>query len=123
MFTLGYPFRRWDRREAIAGGGDILRYLRDTATAYGVDKRISYHNRVVRADWSGDDARWTVTIEHTETGARSERTCRFLYLCSGYYRYDVGIRPPGQDRTTSRARWCTRSTGQPISTSPASESS
>ena len=99
MFTLGYPFRPWDRREAIAGGGDILRYLRDTATAYGVDKQISYHNRVVRADWSGDDARWTVTIENTETGARSERTCRFIYLCSGYYRYDEGYTPtwPGQD--------------------------
>jgi cation diffusion facilitator CzcD-associated flavoprotein CzcO len=99
MFTLGYPFRPWDRREAIAGGGDILRYLRDTATAYGVDKQISYHNRVVRADWSGDDARWTVTIEHAETGARSERTCGFLYLCSGYYRYDEGYTPtwPGQE--------------------------
>jgi monooxygenase len=99
MFTLGYPFRPWDRREAIAGGGDILRYLRDTATAFGVDKQISYHNRVVRADWSGDDARWTVTIENTETGARGERTCRFLYLCSGYYRYDEGYTPtwPGQD--------------------------
>jgi monooxygenase len=99
MFTLGYPFRPWNKREAIAGGGDILRYLRDTATAYGVDKQIGYHNRVVRADWSGDDARWTVTIEHTETGARSERTCGFLYLCSGYYRYDEGYTPswPGQE--------------------------
>jgi monooxygenase len=98
MFTLGYPFRPWDKREAIAGGGDILRYLRATATAYGVDRQIRYHNRVVRADWSRDDARWTVTIEHTETGARSERTCGFLYLCSGYYRYDEGYSPtwPGQ---------------------------
>src|SRR5215467_3814683 len=88
MFTLGYPFRPWRKREAIAGGAEILRYLRDTATAYGVDQEISYHNRVIRADWSGQDARWTVTIENTQTGARSERTCGFVYLCSGYYRYD-----------------------------------
>src|SRR5260370_37426254 len=76
-----------------------MRYLRDTGTAYGVDRQISYHNRVVRADWSGDDARWTVTIEHTETGARTERTCGFRYLGSGYYRYDEGYKPscPGQD--------------------------
>jgi monooxygenase len=98
MFTLGYPFRPWRKREAIAAGADILRYLRDTATAYGVDKQISYHNRVVRADWSEHDARWTVTIEDTQTGARSERTCGFVYLCSGYYRYDSGYTPvwPGQ---------------------------
>src|SRR5258708_4489706 len=57
------------------------------------------HRGPLRADWSGDDARWTVTIEHTETGARSERTCGFLYLCSGYYRYDEGYTPswPGQE--------------------------
>ena len=54
-----------------------------TATAYGIDERISYHSRVVRADWSGDDARWTVTAEDTETGARTRRTCGFLYLCYG----------------------------------------
>ena len=99
MFTLGYPFRPWRKPEAIAGGADILRYLRDTATAYGVDQEISYHNRVTRADWSGQDARWTITIENTQTGARSERTCGFVYLCSGYYRYDEGYTPawPGQD--------------------------
>jgi monooxygenase len=98
MFTLGFPFRPWSSRDAIAGGGEILRYLRDTAAAYGVDQQIRYHQRVVRADWSGQDARWTVTIEHTDTGARSEQTCGFLYLCSGYYRYDGGYTPtwPGQ---------------------------
>jgi monooxygenase len=67
--------------------------------AYGVDKNISYHSRVVQADWSGADARWTVTVEDTRTGARGERTCSFLYLCPGYYRYDEGYTPdwPGLD--------------------------
>src|SRR5215471_16870785 len=93
MFTLGFPFRPWDRPEAISGGGEILRYLRETAAAYGVDKQISYHRRVTRAEWSGDEARWTVSVEHTDTGTRSVRTCSFLYLCSGYYRYDEGYTP------------------------------
>jgi monooxygenase len=98
MFTLGFPFRPWAAREAISGGGEILRYLRETATAYGVDKQIEYRRRVTGAQWSGDEARWTVSIEHTDTGAASQRTCRFLYLCSGYYRYDEGYTPdwPGQ---------------------------
>jgi len=98
MFTLGFPFRPWAGREAISGGGEILRYLRETAVAYGVDKQIQYRRRVKNASWSSDDARWTVAVEHTDTGVVSERTCGFLYLCSGYYRYDQGYTPdwPGQ---------------------------
>ena len=100
MFTLGYAFRPWTAPKAIADGGDILRYLRDTAAEYGVDQHITYHCRVVGAEWSTSDARWTVTVEQTESGERSQRTCRFLYLCSGYYRYDEGYTPPwaGLDR-------------------------
>ena len=99
MFTLGYPFRPWTQARAIVGGQEILRYVRDTAAAYDIDKHISYHTRVVRADWSGRDARWTVTTEDTGTGARTERTCGFLYLCPGYYRYDHGYTPdwPGRE--------------------------
>jgi monooxygenase len=99
MFTLGYPFRPWRDTRAIAAGDEILAYLRETAAAYGVDRRISYHCRVVQADWSGAEARWTVTLEDTRTGIRTQRTCGFLYLCSGYYRYEQGYTPawPGQE--------------------------
>lgn len=100
MFTLGFPFRPWTDTKAIAGGDEILRYLRDTAAEYGVDSEIEYHRRVVGTAWSTDEARWTVTIEDTQTGVRSQRTCGFLYLCPGYYRYDEGYTPdwPGLDR-------------------------
>ncbi len=102
MFTLGYPFRPWPDTKAIADGEEILRYLRDTAAEYGVDKEIEYHSRVVGAAWSTDQARWTVTVEDTQTGDRTERTCGFLYLCPGYYRYDEGYTPdwPSLDRFT-----------------------
>ena len=54
------------------------------------------------AAWSTDEARWTVTVEDTQTGVRSERTCGFLYLCPGYYRYDEAYTPdwPGLDSFT-----------------------
>jgi monooxygenase len=98
MYTLGYAFRPWRGRDAIADGAQILRYLRQTAAAYGVDRQITYHRRVVRADWSAAQARWTVTLEDAGTGERSTRSCGFLYLCTGYYRYDQGYTPawPGQ---------------------------
>ncbi len=104
MFTLGYPFRPWKEPESIAGGDAILRYVRETAAEYGVDQQIRYHQRVESAQWSSEQARWTVTIEHAGTGERTTTRCRFLYLCSGYYRYDEGYTPtwPGQDQFTGR---------------------
>jgi len=86
MFTLGYGFRPWTSPKSMAGGGEILSYLRETAAAHGVDRHITYHRRVVGAEWSSADAQWTVTVEQAETGERSQRTCGFLYLCCGYYR-------------------------------------
>ncbi len=93
MFTLGYVFRPWRGEQAIAPGQDILQYLRDTAAEYGVDRQIHYRSRVVAAQWRGEQAMWTVTAEDPETAERTIWTCGFLYLCSGYYRYDEGYTP------------------------------
>lgn len=102
MFTLGYRFRPWTDREAIADGPAILRYVRDTAREYGVDSAIRYHHRVVRAEWSSTEALWTVTVQRTDTRDTVELTCGFLLTCSGYYRYDEGYTPafPGRERFT-----------------------
>jgi cation diffusion facilitator CzcD-associated flavoprotein CzcO len=43
MYTLGYRFRPWRDPKAIADGPSILRYIRDTAVEYGVDKAIRYN--------------------------------------------------------------------------------
>ncbi|HET9897821.1 MAG TPA: NAD(P)/FAD-dependent oxidoreductase [Streptosporangiaceae bacterium] len=93
MFTLSFPFKPWKSPKTIAGGSEILAYLRETAAEYGVDEKITYHRKVVGADWSSAEARWTVTVEDTQTGALSTRTCWFLYVCAGYYRYDEGYTP------------------------------
>ncbi|MBU3066290.1 NAD(P)/FAD-dependent oxidoreductase [Nocardia sp. NEAU-G5] len=91
MHTLGYRFRPWTDAKAIADGPSILQYVRDTATEAGIDKRIRFGHRVIGADWSSSQARWTVRIEHD--GETSELTCDFLYVCGGYYRYDRGFTP------------------------------
>jgi monooxygenase len=99
MFTLGFPFRPWRKPEAIAKGPTILRYVRDTARRFGIDKRIRFGQRVTAATWSTADATWTV-----ETSGGEVWTCSFLYLCTGYYRYSAGYQPefPGQEDYTGR---------------------
>ena len=98
MHTLGYRFRPWLRTNAIADGPSILEYVRDTAAEAGIDRRIRFGHRVVRAEWSTEDARWTVDAVHD--GEPIRLTARFLYLCTGYYRYDAGHAPdfPGIER-------------------------
>jgi cation diffusion facilitator CzcD-associated flavoprotein CzcO len=91
MHTLGYRFRPWTQAKAIADGPSILQYVRDTAAAAGIDRHIRFGHRVTRASWSSADARWTVTAEHD--GRTVELSCRFLLMCSGYYRYDAGYTP------------------------------
>ncbi len=92
MLTLGYSFRPWPEAKAIADGPDILRYVRETATENGIDKRIRFGHRVVSASWSTEGSRWTLEIERSD-GERGQLTCNFLHGCTGYYRYDQGYTP------------------------------
>jgi monooxygenase len=100
MHTLGYPFRPWSRRETIAEGGAILDYIRETARERGVEERIRFRHRAVRAEWSTEEALWTVEIERVDTGETERMSCGFLFVCSGYYSYDEGYVPefPGRER-------------------------
>ena len=82
MFTLGYPFRPWPEAEAIADGPSIRSYVQDTAREYGLEGTIRFHQRVVAADWSTEDARWTVEVERTDTHERLEVSCGFLFMCT-----------------------------------------
>lgn len=96
MFTFSYPFRPWDQERSIGDGAAILAYLRDTATEFGIDRRIRYRHRIVAADWSSADGYWNVTVDRTDDDGVVERvrlTCGFLFSCSGYYRYDRGHQP------------------------------
>lgn len=100
MYTLGYSFRPWTNPKAIADGPAILDYIRDTAEAFGIDRHIRYRQRVERARWSSDEARWTIDVRDSGTGALLRYTTRFLFVCAGYYDYDKGYTPdfPGRER-------------------------
>ena len=52
---------------------------------------MRFGQKVVAADWSDADNRWTLRVERD--GQQREITCSFLFGCSGYYNYDEGYSP------------------------------
>lgn len=96
MFTLGYSFKPWTDPKAIADGPQILNYVRETAREHGIEKHIRFQHRVKRAAWSTPDARWTIEAERITGEGATELvrfTCNFLFMCSGYYKYEAGYTP------------------------------
>ena len=104
MYTLCFPFRPWEGAQMIVDGTSIREYVVDTAREYGLDQKIRFSRRVVRAAWSSSEACWTVEIERTDTGETEWMTCGFLLACTGYYRYDQAYTPefPGIERFRGR---------------------
>lgn len=100
MHTLGFSFKPWTEAKSIADGPSILAYLKDTVAQFGIDQHIRYGQLVTRAEWSSDDATWTVTSTDKHTGASKTIACSFLFMCSGYYSYKQGFTPEfiGRDR-------------------------
>ena len=97
MFTLGFRFKPWRSAKSIADGADIKKYIKEAAVENQIDRHIRYRHRVVAADWSDADNRWTLTVEND--GQQYEITCSFLFACTGYYNYDEGYSPtfPGSE--------------------------
>ncbi|HET9152557.1 MAG TPA: NAD(P)/FAD-dependent oxidoreductase [Solirubrobacterales bacterium] len=98
MYTLGYSFKPWSDEDSIAAGEKIRNYIQETAREYRVEDHIRFGHEVLSAEWSSEEALWTVRAEHA--GETVELTCDFFYGCTGYYRYDEGFSPefPGAER-------------------------
>ena len=102
MHTLGFSFKPWTEAKSIADGPSILAYLKETVAQFGIDQHIRYGQLVSKAEWSSDDATWTVTSTDKHTGASKTIECSFLFMCSGYYSYKKGHTPEfaGRERFT-----------------------
>jgi cation diffusion facilitator CzcD-associated flavoprotein CzcO len=104
MYTLAYSFRPWTGENAIAQGAEILQYLRDTAREFGIDQRIRYGHRLLRAEWSSAEARWTVTLAREGQG-HLVMHARFLLMCTGYYDYANPHRPYFEGKGAFEGDW------------------
>jgi cation diffusion facilitator CzcD-associated flavoprotein CzcO len=98
MFTLGYAFKPWTAQAAIASGGAILDYLRETVADHDLAPHLRLQRRVVRASWSPASHSWTLDVDGPS--GPETHSCSFLYLAAGYFDYERGHEPefPGVER-------------------------
>ncbi|MDN5939956.1 MAG: NAD(P)/FAD-dependent oxidoreductase, partial [Salinisphaera sp.] len=99
MYTFGFEFAPWKGGKMLADGPAIKDYVDETAQAHNVNRHIRFGRKVVSAEWSSADARWTVTAVREASGKTETCTAGFVVSASGYYRYDAGHRPefPGEE--------------------------
>jgi cation diffusion facilitator CzcD-associated flavoprotein CzcO len=98
MYTYSYGFKPWTAKCAIADGDTILKYIRETAEEYGLNRYTRYNHKVVSAHWSSQDNLWTVMVARSpsaRTDSEEQLTiqCRFILSCTGYFDYEQGYTP------------------------------
>ena len=98
MHTLGFRFKPWTASKSIADGPAILEYLREAVAENSIEDHIRFRHLVQRAEWSSENARWTIESRRDDTDEAVTFTCGFLYMCSGYYSYKGGYTPEFEGR-------------------------
>jgi cation diffusion facilitator CzcD-associated flavoprotein CzcO len=93
MPSFGFGFKPWTHELAIADAHIILDYLREAVSENGIDQHLRFGHKVLSANFSSEDARWTVRFQNAATGEFGELTSRFVFLGTGYYNYDDGYSP------------------------------
>jgi len=93
LYTFGFEFKPWTGDNVIGSGAEIIGYLNDTIQEHHLEPKIRLNHRVTKASWSTPDARWLLEIERADTGEEFTITADWLYLGTGYYRYDHGYMP------------------------------
>ncbi len=98
-FTFGYRWKPWSG-PVIATAEDILKYLDEVLDEQDLRQHIRYRHEVMAASWCSEKQRWTLTVARGDTGERFALTCKFLWMCQGYYHHDKGYTPefPGREQ-------------------------
>ena len=71
-YTYQYSFSQelldeWDWKEKFAAQPETLSYLEYVADKFDLRPHITFNTRVVRAEWSEDEWRWTLTFDDGST--------------------------------------------------------
>ena len=104
MYTLGYSFRPWTEAKAIADGPLDPRVRardRDATTASTSRSASATASSARRGRARTRAGPWRSTRRRGR-GETVRFTCNFLFMCSGYYRYEGGYTPEFPGAATVR---------------------
>lgn len=90
LHTFGFVWRPWSKKNSIADGESIRKYIRDSAEENGIDKQIRFHHKLQSADWSSEDQRWSLQVD--ADGQRTQFNAKFVIFSTGYYDYDTPLK-------------------------------
>jgi monooxygenase len=97
MYTLGYNFKPWRQKKAIADGPSILSYIQETADENDITRHIQFTTQVNKVSWSSQTQTWTLEVANAQQSngdiAVSTITCNVISMCCGYYNYEQGFTP------------------------------
>lgn len=93
LHTFGFGFKPWTRDNAIADAHEILDYLHEVIEENDLSRHLYLGFKVLSADFSSADGRWTVTLQRAHDGSQSQVSCNVLFSAAGYYDYDQGYTP------------------------------
>lgn len=93
LYTFGYRFKPWVGAP-IASAEEILKYMGEVIEENGIGEHIRYGHRITRCAFSRDTDLWTIEAERLADGAQLTFTCRFLWMCQGYYDHQTPYIPP-----------------------------
>lgn len=91
LFTFGFSWSPWHLESALAGGPEIIAYMKRSAAKEGIDTHIKYRHRVNTVSWSSQESKWTVRAVVNGDKERSFKA-KFLIMGTGYYDYEEALR-------------------------------
>lgn len=85
LYTFGFAWRPWPEKIPIAEGGAILKYMKESAAQYGIDKNILFQHKVKESNWSSREQAWTVKVDVTDgqSGKTSVKHFRGKFMVLG----------------------------------------
>jgi monooxygenase len=93
MYTFGFAFNPWKNSKSISDGQSIMDYMHQTIEDFKIKDKIQLNTKVVSADWSSEEAAWTLNLKKGDSSEKETIKCRFMIACTGYYNYENGYRP------------------------------
>jgi cation diffusion facilitator CzcD-associated flavoprotein CzcO len=87
LYTYAFAWRSWTGTSSIAQGHLIVKYMKESAQIYGIDKRIHFNHRVCAVNWSSKENTWMFDVTIDGSTKKTIRS-RWAQFCTGYYDYE-----------------------------------